>query len=80
MKDAFPTLFLLAVEKDGSVSDAWEESGELGYWSPHFSRHLNDWEMGEVESLFRKLHSLAVRRDVDYTLSWRESGTGCFFS
>ncbi|RVW79726.1 hypothetical protein CK203_042340 [Vitis vinifera] len=80
LKDAFPTLFLLAVEKDGSVSDAWEESGELGYWSPHFSRHLNDWEMGEVESLFRKLHSLAVRRDVDDTLSWRESGTGCFFS
>ena len=78
LKDAFPILFLLAVDKDGWTSDSWEESGELGCWNPCFSRHLNDWEMGEVESLFRKLHSLAVRRDVEDTLSWRESGTGCF--
>ena len=35
--------------------------------------------MGEVESLYWKLHSLAVRRDVKDTLSWRESGTNCFF-
>ena len=77
LKEAFPNLFLLAVDKDGWVLDAWEEGGELGYWSPRFSRHLNDREMGEVESLFWKLHSLAVRRDVD-TLSWRESGNDCF--
>ncbi|RVW43704.1 hypothetical protein CK203_080516 [Vitis vinifera] len=53
LKDVFPTLFLLVVDKEGWVSDAWEESGELGCWSPRFSRHLNDWEMGEVEALFR---------------------------
>ena len=46
--------------------------------SPHFSRHLNDWEMGEVESLFRKLQPLAVRRDAEDFLSWRESRNGCF--
>ena len=79
LKDVFPTLFLLVVDKEGWVSDAWEESGELGCWSPRFSRHLNDWEMGEVESLYWKLHSLAVRRDVEDALSWRESRTGCFF-
>ncbi|KAL6320143.1 hypothetical protein AAG906_004652 [Vitis piasezkii] len=26
---------------------------DLGSWSPRFSRHLNDWEIGEVESLFQ---------------------------
>ena len=49
LKEAFPNLFLLAIDKDGWVSDAWEEGGELGCWSPRFSRRLNDWEMGEVE-------------------------------
>ena len=42
LKKAFPILFLLVVDKDGWVLDAWEESGELGCWSPRFSRHLND--------------------------------------
>ena len=55
LKEAFPNLFLLAVNKDGWVSEAWEEGGDLGSWSPCFSRHLNDWEMGEVEILFCKL-------------------------
>ena len=55
LKEAFPNLFLLAVDKDGWVSDAWKEGGELGCWSLCFLRHLNDWEMGEVESLFQKL-------------------------
>ena len=78
LKEAFPNLFLLAVDKDGWVSDAWKEGGELGYWSICFLRHLNDWEMGEMEPLFRKLHSLVIRRDVKDTLGWRESGNGCF--
>ncbi|RVW91517.1 hypothetical protein CK203_046183 [Vitis vinifera] len=34
--------------------------------------------MGEVESLFRKLQPLAVRRDAEDFLSWRESRNGCF--
>ena len=78
LKEAFPNLFLLAVDKDGWVSDAWKEGGELGYWSLCFLRHLNDWEMGEMEPLFRKLHSLVIRRDVKDTLSWRECGNDCF--
>ena len=55
MKEVLPNLFLLAVDKDGWVSKAWEEGGKMGCWSPRFSRYLNDWEMGEVESLFQKL-------------------------
>ncbi|RVW56371.1 hypothetical protein CK203_101751 [Vitis vinifera] len=30
-------------------------------------------------SLFQKLHSLVVRKDVKDTLSWRESGNDYFF-
>ena len=38
----------------------------------HFSRHFNDWELEEVEGLFRKLHHLVVRREVEDVLSWKE--------
>ncbi|RVW43353.1 hypothetical protein CK203_070280 [Vitis vinifera] len=51
LKDAFPNLFKLAVNKDQWVCDAWEEEGEMGSWNPLFSRHFNDWEMEEVEGL-----------------------------
>ncbi|RVW81120.1 hypothetical protein CK203_044688 [Vitis vinifera] len=39
LKDAFPNLFKLAVNKDQWVCDAWEEGGEAGSWNPLFSRH-----------------------------------------
>ena len=53
----------------GWVFDAWKEGGEVGSWNPLFSRHFNDWEMEEVEGLFRKLHPLVLNRDVEDVLS-----------
>ncbi|RVW67649.1 hypothetical protein CK203_063071 [Vitis vinifera] len=41
LKDAFPNLFRLAINKDQWVCDAWEEGGEVGSWNPLFSRHFN---------------------------------------
>ena len=78
MKDAFPNLFWLAVNKDGWVFDAWEEGGEVGSWNPLFSRHFNDWEMEEVEGLFWKLHDLVLNRDVEDVLSWKNSKNNSF--
>ena len=69
LKEVSPNLYQLAVNKDEWVSDAWEGSGELGCWNPHFSRHFNDWELEEVEGLFRKLQPLVVRREVKDVLS-----------
>ena len=51
LKDVFPNLFRLAVDKDQWVCDVWEEGGEVGSWNHLFSRHFNDWEMEEVEGL-----------------------------
>ena len=52
LKEAFPNLYRLAVDKDELVSNAWEGSGESGCWNPHFSRHFNDWKLEELEGLF----------------------------
>ena len=69
LKEAFLSLFHLAVNKDDWVSEAWEEGEDLGSWSPCFSRHLNDWELGEEEALFRKLQLLVVRKEVEDLMS-----------
>ena len=60
------------------MSNAWEGSGKSGCWNSHFSRHFNDWELEEVEGLFRKLHPLVVRREVKDVLSWKESRDDIF--
>ena len=69
LKDAFPNLFKLAVNKDQWVCDAWEEGGEVGSWNPLFSRYFKDWEMEEVEGLLQKIHPLVLHRDVEDALS-----------
>ena len=36
-----------------------------GVVNPHFSRHFNDQELGEVETSLRKLQPLVAKRDVE---------------
>ncbi|RVW47194.1 putative ribonuclease H protein [Vitis vinifera] len=74
----FPKLFNLVVNKEGWVAEAWEEDGVGGSWGLCFNRHLNDWEVGEVESLLSKLHPLTFRIGVDDLLWWRENKNGNF--
>ncbi|RVW13852.1 hypothetical protein CK203_079439 [Vitis vinifera] len=85
LEEAFPILFNLSVNKEGLVAEAWEEDGAGGSWGPRFNRHLNDWEVGEVENLLSKLHPLAIRRGVDDSLRWKANKNGtfsvkCFYS
>ena len=39
----------------------------------------NDWEMEEVEGLFRKIHPLVLHSDVEDVLSWKISKNDSFF-
>ena len=64
LEEAFPILFNLSVNKDS--------------WGPRFNRHLNDWEVGEVESLLGKLLPMTIRRGVDDALRWKENKNGTF--
>ncbi|RVW24487.1 putative ribonuclease H protein [Vitis vinifera] len=78
LEEAFPILFNLSVNKDGWVAEAWEEEEVGGSWGPRFNRHLNDWEVGEVESLLCKLHPLTIRRGVEDLFRWKENKNGSF--
>ena len=61
LEEAFPFLFNLSVNKEGWVAEAWEENEVGSSWGLRFNRHLNDWEVGAVESLLSKLHPLTIR-------------------
>ena len=78
LKDVFPNLFRLAINKNQWVCDAWEEEGEVGSWNPLFSRSFNDQEMEEVEGLLQKIHPLVLHRDVEDALSQKISKNGSF--
>ncbi|RVX04892.1 hypothetical protein CK203_019123 [Vitis vinifera] len=78
LEEAFPFLFNLSVNKEGWVAEAWEENEVGGSWGLRFNRHLNDWEVGEVESLLSKLHPLTIRRGVNDSLRWKENKNGTF--
>ena len=60
------------------VAEAWKEDGVGGSRGPRFNRHLNDWEVGEVESLLGKLLPMTIRRGVDDELRWKENKNGTF--
>ena len=66
------------INKEGWVAEAWEEDGVGDSWGLRFNRHLNDWEVGEVESLLNKLHPLTIRRDVDDLFRWKKNKNGTF--
>ena len=78
LKETFPILFNLSVNKEGWVAEAWEEDEGGGSWGLRFNRHLNDWEVGEVESLLSKLHPLTIRRGVEDMFRWKENKIGPF--
>ena len=46
LKEAFSNLFHLAFNKNGWVSEAWEEDEDLASWSPRFSIRLGVGESG----------------------------------
>ena len=78
LKDAFPNLFRLTVNKDQWICDAWDEEGEVGSWNLLFLRSFNDWEMEEVEGLFQRIYHLVLHSDVEDVLSWKISKNGFF--
>ena len=73
LDEAFPRLYYLASSKDAWVAQLWDQSRNLGYWNPVFTRLNNDWEMEEVESFFSRLHGHALRRGIEDVMSWRVS-------
>ena len=52
----------------------WEQVREVGCWNPVFTIPINDWELGEVEELLRRLQQVIKRGVEDVMVRWLSKG------
>ena len=60
------------------MRDVWREGEGEGHWDPIFYRHLNDWEVDEVESLFLRLGTNKLFLEGMDKTRWVETKIGDF--
>ena len=78
MRSLFPSLFILALQKDAMVADLWDCNREEGGWPPTFLRSFNDWEMEEVERFLSSIHRKKIRPSIEGKLLLKGSSHGNF--
>ena len=61
LSNRFPSLFILATNKEIKVADIWDKRGGAGCWFPTFLRSLNDWELKEMTRFLHILHDQNFR-------------------
>ena len=47
------------------MADLWNQSYVSGYWTPCFSRNLNNWEIDIVEYFLLRLQDKTVNKKVE---------------
>ena len=62
--EAFLVMFFILTTKEDWVAEVWEQEGEKKCWNSHFSRQFHDWELEEVEVVFRKFQSQSIDKDI----------------
>ena len=79
LKDEFPRLFSLSLQKDSTVSMMWNLRMQLGEWSLSFKRPLLAWE---EEDLGRLRTTLLVHPPISHhqsdKLVWKANSSGIF--
>ncbi|RVW65556.1 Argininosuccinate lyase, chloroplastic [Vitis vinifera] len=78
VREAFPSLFDLAVSKYAWVVDYWDSMGEEGGWTPRFLRPFNDWEVEEVERFLSSIQGKRLNADVEDRMVWKETKNEIF--
>ena len=75
----FPELFSITINKEAWLDQLWEQAGETGCWNPIFTRQINDWELGEVKGLLRRLQGHVISGGVADVIVWWLSKGSIFF-
>ena len=52
------------------MADLWNQSYVSGYWTPSFSRNLNNWEIDIVEYFLLRLQDKTVNKKVEDKMIW----------
>lgn len=77
LRDDFPRLFMLSNHQEATVMEMKNEDRVEG-WNLFFRRDLYEWELVQLEELYRRVQSVAVVHSKDDMLSWKWSGDNRF--
>ncbi|KAJ9703718.1 hypothetical protein PVL29_005138 [Vitis rotundifolia] len=73
----FPLLYALAVQRNATVGDMWDQNIGQGGWNFRFQRDFNDWELDMVGRLLDVLREKRVSLEEDMVL-WKGGKDGLF--
>lgn len=79
LKKEFPRLFMLSMEKEGTLSSFMQRRDNAGVWKLLFRRPLLAWEEGEVIRLHEVIRNVpCINLELQDSVSWAASSSGVF--
>ncbi|XP_059591088.1 putative ribonuclease H protein At1g65750 isoform X2 [Vitis vinifera] len=77
LSQGFLNLFSMAVHRDVTVKECWDQNVGQGGWNLRLLRDLNDWELGLVGNLLVELRDYSVNLEDD-SVFWKKGEDGLF--
>ena len=71
LSQGFPNLFSMAVHRNVTVEECWDQNVGQGGWNLKLLRDLNDWELGLVGNLLVELRDYSVNLEDD-SVFWKK--------
>ncbi|RVW91856.1 putative ribonuclease H protein [Vitis vinifera] len=77
LSHCFPHFFAMAVQRNSTVEEMWDQNSGHGNWNLNFLRDFNDWELGLVGDFLQILRGHKPSGEEDSVL-WRKGRRGQF--
>ena len=77
LSQSFNQLFVLAVHRDATIEEMWDQDSGQGDWKLVFVRDFNDWEMDMVGELLHTLRGYRPSLEGD-SVVWKQGRNGIF--
>ena len=73
LKNIFPRLFAISLQKHSRISQMGDWIGSSWVWGLQWRRHLFDWENEDVQALQHIIHQKGPKRDTTDGILWKNA-------
>ena len=77
LSHCFPHLFVMAIHRNATVEEMWDQNSGQGGWNLNFLRDFDNWELDMVGDLLHALRGHRPSLEEDSVL-WRRGRNGQF--